>query len=202
MHLFVWSTFCHLNYLSCIEPSQHFICHHHCQVEKRKYTFVGRNEAGRHDRVLKKLPFRNPLQHHICSPSATMPDVNHNLENQNMFQYDVTEVRRYSLRPTWSRNSIFGYLGDTLDTANSECEGWSSFICSSLAVRTRRWWQLLSPAIYGTDRWMNGSRTISAVVLWNKRIIIQISWWHLVLFLKLNYILPVSVVFLFLFRIN
>ena len=56
------------------------------------------------------------------------------------------------------RDHVIAYLvtweTDTLDTANSDCGGWSSFICSSLAVRTRRWWQLLSAAIYGTDRWM------------------------------------------------
>ena len=151
---------------------------------------------------IEKASFSKTLAASYLLAECDDANVNHNLENQNMFQCDVADVRRYSLRPTWPHNSIFGYLGDTLDTANSDCEGWSSFICSSLAVRTRRWWHLLSAAIYATDRWMNGSMTIPALVLWKKRIIIHISWWHLVLLLKLNYILPLSVVFLFLFRIN
>ena len=81
--------FCHLNLLSRIESIQHFYFSLSMSTSNNQNTRV--------------------LQRNICSPFPTMTEVNHNLNNQHMLQCDVAVVPRCSLRPTWTRNSLFGY---------------------------------------------------------------------------------------------
>ena len=151
-----------------------FICHHRCQRRKSKVHVCRRQWSLSSWPCHEEAPFLKTLVTSYLFPSPTMPDVNHNLKNQNMFQCDVAVVRRRSLRLTWPRNNTWWHGRRNFE---SQAGLWKTVLIYILKFNDQS--SPLMSASNCCDRTVgetvpwHGARTIPACLLWKECITIH-----------------------------